>query len=761
MKYNRIFTFAILSIAALSCQPEEEQQYLPVDLQAMTFEASIESVMPLEFSAGDAITVYDGTAARKFTTSTKGFMASFEGEADANAERYCAVYPYTSNERFSGRVQMSIPSSQAAVLNSYDRSVKAAAAVADGGNLQFTNVLSFLKIDFQPEPGVDIVSVTVSSNNKEPLSGSVFVGLFDEPTIEPYSNGYFDNVSISGSKLNGKFYIAVMPQTLSDGYTIAVTNSEDGRYEKKVTGEVKFEMNQIYDLGTVGNVEWEVKPNPNPTQVPNTVLLKASFKNADFNMVSEGGFEDYADKPIMYRTAWIPINGAENNLSYATGSAIEGNATLRFDASPTGGVWLDINQFVAVPMNTDMKMSFTQSVNTPYSRNAFIGEGPNEKWLIEIQGHDMQLWDLSGYHAWTSTELKEYTLEFNTMDYYWGIVVFTIAGDPERYEILDDVKLVPAGYELKSMDTDQVTKVSDIFNATYDEVTSLGNLIAWINEEGTLSVALSEAVIKGADVENTVLPADLETFSLTKFNKFAGKIVPAYHVNDSDVIAIVPDNAFSYNGKSYMHYYAKMTQDAENRDVWTTKYSGFLVSEDCGQTWEAPAHGNVWKVWLEAAGNEMKAPFEWFSEASVCHAEDGYFYMAHSAYGRDWTNYSNFFMSRCEDNKDFTDPANWEHWTGKEWSSDEHMVQSSAMITIGNRSEPCLVYNKKFGRFMLIYRSQRHEGLVFRDAHSVEGPWSGEKIITADDVHGKCIAPSAVRIEDDGSIYILANQIPE
>ncbi len=732
---------------------------LPVDLQAMSFNATIESVMPLEFAEGDKITIYDGTAAREFTTATKGIMATFEGEADANAKQYCAVYPYTSNLRYSGRVQMEIPASQTAVLNSYDRSIKAAAAVANGSELSFSNVLSFLKIELQPEAGIDIVSVSVTSNNGEPLTGSIFVGLFDEPTVEPYTTGYFNNVSMSGSKLSGNFYMAVMPQTLSNGYTIAVTNSEDGRYEQKVEGSVTFARNEVYDLGKISDVEWEIKPNPNPTQIPNTILLKASFTNADFNMVSEGGFEDHIDKPIPYRSAWIPIGDAANYLTYNTGTPIEGNATLRFNASPTGGVWLDINQFIAVPMNTDLTMSFTQSVNTPYSRNAFIGEGPRELWLSEIQGHDMQLWDLSGYHAWSPTETKEYSLKFNTLDYYWGIVVFTIAGDPERYEILDDVKLVPDNYEHKSIATNQVEIVSTIQNATYDDITSLGQLVGWINEDGALTMALSDAVVKGATIHNTVASADMETYSLTKFNKFAGAVVEAHKVSDSDVISVIIDDAFSHNGKSYAHYYAKMTQDAENPDLWTTKYSGFLVSEDGGLTWNAPSHGNVWKVWLEAAGNTMQAPFEWFSEASTCHANDGYFYMVHSAYGRDWTNYSNFFISRCEDSKDITDPANWQHWTGTEWSDSEHDVTSAAMITIGNRSEPCLVYNEKFGRFMLIYRSQRHEGLVFRDAHSVEGPWSGEKIITDDDIHGKCIAPSAIKVDTDGSIIILANQL--
>lgn len=746
----------LITLSVCACKPKEEP-ILPVDLQAMSFEASIDSVLPLEFAAGDNITVYDGTDARKFTTPAKGIFATFDGEADANAKKYCAVYPYTPGLRYSGRVQMNIPASQNAVLNSYDRSVKLAAAVADGKNLMFTNMLSFLKIKLQPAAGIDVVNISVTSNNREALSGSVFVGLFEEPTIEAYSTGFYNNVSLSGSQLNGTFYIAVMPQTLSDGYTIALTNAEDGRYEKEVKGQVVFERNAIYDLGTIGDVEWEDKPNPNPTKVPNTILLKASFKDCDFNMMSEGGFEDYIDRPVFYRTAWIPINGADKNCSYETGTPIEGKATLHFDASPTGGVWMDLNQFVAVPMNTDVTLSFTQSVNTPYSRNAFIGEGPREMWLNEIQGHDMKVWDLSGYHAWTPTDVKEYHVPFNTLDYYWGIVVFTIAGDPNRYEVLDNVKLVPDGYDLKSMDTDKVSIVSEIRNATYDEITSLGNMLAWINENGELAVALSEAVVRGSNVENTVVSADMNTFSISKFYKEGGRVVPAHHVSDGSVIAIVPDDAFSYNGKSYMHYYAKTSQ--EGRDAWTTKYSGFLVSEDGGLSWKVPAHGRVWKVWLEAAGNEQKAPFEWFSEASTCHADDGYFYMAHSAYGRDWSNYSNFFISRCADGKDFTDPEQWEHWTGLEWSKSEHDVQSSAMITIGNRSEPCLVYNKKFKRFMLIYRSARHEGLVFRDAATANGPWSGEKIITDDDLHGQCISPSAVRIDDDGSLYIVANQL--
>ena len=761
MKTTRFIIASLALLAVAACKKDNQGQETPANYQELTFEATMESALPFQFAERDAITVYDELSGNTFVTAESGEKVSFKGTADASAKEYTALFPHADGARFSGKVQATLPPSQNAVKDGYDRSAILAAAKTTDKSLKFKSVVAFLKVKLNVTD-YTVVSASVSANGGETLSGQVFVGLSDNPTIEPYSTGVSSVVTLAGEDISqGTYYIAVMPQTLASGYTLAFTNSYDGRYEVVVDKSVTFESGSVYDLGEVGEVEWVDKPNPNATTVPGAVLLKASFKSAEFNMVSEGGFEDYIDQPIFYRTAWIPINGADKNVSYETGTPLEGKATLHFDASPVGGVWMDLNQFIATPMNTDYVMSFQQSVNTPYSRNAFIGEGPRELWLKEIQGHDMRnpeegdFWDLAaGYPSWNPTNPKTYTIEFNSADYYWGIMVFTIAGDPGRYEILDDVKLYPKDYSARSIEVAEVTAAGTLSNATYDDVTDLDKMLVWEGTDGQINAVFSKPVIRGVTYDNAVAFISEKDMTISKFSKASGKIKPAFAVEDPDITSIVPDDVFSWNGKSYMHYFAKTTQ--ENPDVWHTKYSGFLVSEDGGKTWAEPAHGRHWEVWLEETGHEMKPPYEWFSEASICHA-DGYFYMVHGAWGRDWGNYSNYFVSRIEDTKDFTDPSLWEHWSGTGWSASEHDVNSSAMGTIGNRSEPCLVYNEVFGRFMLIYRSARHSGLVFRDAASVEGPWSGEKILTDDDVVGRCNAPCAIRFDEAGSLYLVAS----
>lgn len=492
---------------------------------------------------------------------------------------------------------------------------------------------------------------------------------------------------------------------------------------------------------------------PANVAVAGGVFVKAEFTPADFNMVSEPGFEDYPDKPLNFRTSWLWMGEAFTGTSYAP-TPLEGNSSVYFKASPVGGVWWDINQFIAMPQNTEMEYAFTESVNTPYMRNWFFGEGPREANLVNIEGHSFQTWDLAtGFKAWSFSEPREYTTTFNSQDYFWGIIIFSIAGDPGRAAIIDNVKLAPKGYEGKSFNPASSTLLSSLNSIAPEPITGVQKILTWINENGELMALLYRPVIGGVTYDNAVAIADPATFAIKEFVKKNDAIATALTVDDGEIISVIPDDVFSYGGKSYMHYSAMKV--FEHRDWWKTKFSGFAVSSDGGRTWSLPAHGKTWKVWLDEMGNQTQPPYEWFSEASICHTE-GYFNMIHGAWGRDWGNYSNYFASRIADDKDFTDPDQWEHWTGTGWSTNEHDVVSSSMVTIGNRSEPCLYYNQKYGRLMLIYRSERHGGLVYRDAAAVNGPWSGEKILTDDNKHGYCIAPSVLPAGEDGSIYIIS-----
>ena len=61
---------------------------------------------------------------------------------------------------------------------------------------------------------------------------------------------------------------------------------------------------------------------------------------------------------------------------------------------------------------------------------------------------------------------------------------------------------------------------------------------------------------------------------------------------------------------------------------------------------------------------------------------------------------------------------------------------------------------------MLIYRSNKHAGLVYRDAESPEGFWSGEKILTDDDKDGVLTAPQVMGVDADGNVLLLATLLP-
>ena len=75
--------------------------------------------------------------------------------------------------------------------------------------------------------------------------------------------------------------------------------------------------------------------------------------------------------------------------------------------------------------------------------------------------------------------------------------------------------------------------------------------------------------------------------------------------------------------------------------------------------------------------------------------------------------------------------------------------------TMRDYAMPQLVYNEKFGRWMMIFRSGHIGGLVFRDAEEIQGPWSGEKILT----DGKDYCPSVIDQTPEGDLVFVTPQL--
>lgn len=205
----------------------------------------------------DAISVFSGETNNKFTLKSGANTAKgeFTGTiATPTASGYMAVYPYqsgitSSGESFSG---VTLKSEQTATPGTFDpeTAIMVAKAAAGSKNLAFRNVLSYVKIT--TETGCH--NLILKSNNGESISGTIAVD---------YNNGTPTATVSDGSNMvtlvpqegqttiaPGTYYFAVLPQSLSKGFTVACTNSLGDDVMKASSKAVTFSRNKVLNLGS-------------------------------------------------------------------------------------------------------------------------------------------------------------------------------------------------------------------------------------------------------------------------------------------------------------------------------------------------------------------------------------------------------------------------------------------------------------------------------------------------------------------------------
>lgn len=755
---------AALALAAFASCEEPAPEVKPAENADLDLTASIEAVgdLSLEWAAGDKITVYDGKGVREFKTTEGGASAVFAGKASTTAEKLYALYPATTEGLYSGYVSATIPQTQDAVAGGVAKNSTLLAAYLEpvtSKALAFKHVLSYVKLTF--DKADKVVSVELKANADEAIAGAVRVGVFAEPTIEKRPNAV-SNVVMSGDVFDGEYYIAVMPQTLSEGYTLNLICENDNRATVETTASITFARAQVTDLGSFDNIEWSEPINPEPTTVPSVRVMKASFVEADFNVVSDGDFEyfDGQRTHLDQRSNWRVMLEAE------TVEGQSGKYAVRLVNNVPGRWWDAAVQSLPLKPNTDYVYTAYGKSNTQYCYNGvnrmpvigFDGTALGLGWS-EIGGHPGDVSRGPGSHGWApNIDWTAQEIEFNSGDAFYADVFCRIAGDAANAPPLipdtgdgfiefDNFRLIPKGYEHMSMDWKATEPLAAVKNASFDQIESLGKVTAWRNTDGTIAMVLSDFSVNGVHYDNAIAITeneDLTTNPLTikQFLKDNGKFRPFLVAGEGE-LSIVPNDAFVVDDKVYMHYYAKTSEDPANVEVWGIGYAGFAVSEDGGRSWT-----KCEKTW-KGDGCFPQAGF---------YEKDGVLYMVGSRAGRETTTYwANMYVAKCDMAADFTDPANWEYWNAFEWIKGDENASNVPIccLTVGPRSEPQLVYNEKFGRWMMILRSGHIGGLVFRDAEEIQGPWSGEKILT----DGKDYCPSVIDQTAEGDLIFVTPQL--
>ena len=281
MKKN-IFVMAMAGAAVLAgCQKEVSSvapDYNGIVITALSdnepdAKTTLEGKQVL-WNNSDEIAVYNGTAVAKFTTAAEDRSATADfttenAEFDA-VETYLAVYPYSEEVDFSGdKVAVTVPAVQTACAGSFAKGVNVAVAKGSSNALVFQNVCAYLKFTV-PAGMEDLKKVVLAANGaNEYLAGKVEVSC-DNASDLSVTDGVA-SVTLEGPFEAGKsYYMAVLPQTLSAGFTLTMTRGESAptmETNKKFT----FTRSRTANIGELYDGNWKVSLEG--TAVPGGALM--------------------------------------------------------------------------------------------------------------------------------------------------------------------------------------------------------------------------------------------------------------------------------------------------------------------------------------------------------------------------------------------------------------------------------------------------------------------------------------------------------
>ena len=268
MKKNIAYSLcAMLLLSACSNDMKEVVDNVPVNqptLQYMEFTAStgtdtrtqLTSDNKVVWQAGDAISIFDGTGNRKFTTKDSGASAIFGGNA-ASASDYYALYPYQEGATLSGNVikNVILLSEQTAKAGSFDAACNLSVATASSNlQLAFKNVGSLVKFAVSNEQASKVRKVKLTSHDATAvLTGTVDITLGSQPAATPASGQqpYATLIADNGLEAGQYYYFAVLPSVLNAGFSLTFYDEQGNTWQKDYTKEANMARSNILKLAAI------------------------------------------------------------------------------------------------------------------------------------------------------------------------------------------------------------------------------------------------------------------------------------------------------------------------------------------------------------------------------------------------------------------------------------------------------------------------------------------------------------------------------
>ena len=265
------FTY-LLAAAMLVCSCLEENPYgtsspisgagteggeLTFSLLAAPYTRAVadQENMTVEWSAGDRISILDGTGNQTFETVEGGALGKFSGTAEA-ADAYYAVYPYTEGLTLSsdGVLALDFPSQQTESAGQIpDPSASVWAGRSRGSLIVMNNFCATVAFSFN---STDIASVVIRGIAGENVAGPVYLSFDEEDkpfmTLSQLTASEITLLPSSGETFApGRHAVTLLPENFSEGLSLSfVRTGEGGTTVKKINTVSSLAPSAFIDLGT-------------------------------------------------------------------------------------------------------------------------------------------------------------------------------------------------------------------------------------------------------------------------------------------------------------------------------------------------------------------------------------------------------------------------------------------------------------------------------------------------------------------------------
>lgn len=323
MRKNLYFLMVVAAMASVSCIKENINAVKPqIPSDAVTINAVAENDATLKSSLsdgkvlwhnGDAVSVWNGSAACEFVTAdpdgTESAMFVASSSDYQQSDSYLALYPHSADALFAdGKVNTAVPAVQEAFAGGFAKGVNVAVASGSGESLLFRNVCGYVKFTV-PAGMTDLTKVEFAANSpQEYLAANVSVTIADEPSAEVLSEGS-TSVSLEGAfEAGASYYIAVLPQTLSKGFTITMTRGEE---TSTMTTDKPFTISRskAKPVGELYDGVWQVRLEGSAVPEGQTLKLSQTLENENLFACLETLKTGKLNLKVLYENVYIATEG--------------------------------------------------------------------------------------------------------------------------------------------------------------------------------------------------------------------------------------------------------------------------------------------------------------------------------------------------------------------------------------------------------------------------------------------------------------------